>query len=51
MAPFGTGGTYANYVGLDDLDRRRAVHGANLDRLMEVKARYDPAGVLGARRR
>jgi FAD/FMN-containing dehydrogenase len=51
MAPFGTGGTYANYVGLDDLDRRRAVHGANLDRLTDVKARYDPAGVLGARRR
>ena len=46
--PYGTGGAYPNFPepGLDEWSRR--YHGANLERLLDVKARYDPDGVLGA---
>ena len=45
--PYGTGGAYPNFPepGLDTWSRR--YHGANLERLLDVKARYDPDGVLG----
>jgi FAD/FMN-containing dehydrogenase len=47
MTPYSTGGLYANYAGHDDLDRSRAAYGENLERLMDVKDRYDPDGVFG----
>ncbi len=45
--PYGTGGAYPNFPepGLDEWSPR--YHGANRERLLEVKARYDPDGVLG----
>ena len=47
MTPWATGGVYANYVGLDDVGHLRANFDTNLDRLREVKAKYDPEGVFG----
>jgi FAD/FMN-containing dehydrogenase len=46
MAPFGTGGVYANYVGLDDVAHPQAVFGENNARLASVRAEYDPDGVF-----
>jgi len=46
MAPYGTGGVYANYMGLDDLDKVRAVYGENTAGLQSIKATYDPDGVF-----
>ncbi len=46
ISPFGNGGVYANYMGLDDLDKVRAVYGPNTERLQSVKATYDPDGVF-----
>ncbi len=46
MTPFGTGGVYANYVGLDDLDRPTAVFGENGRRLAAIKATYDPDAIF-----
>jgi hypothetical protein len=49
--PSGAGGAYPNFPDAD-LDWDRAYHRANLDRLLSIKARYDPAGLFraGARR-
>ena len=33
---------YSNYAGEDDGDRVAAAYGPNLDRLIELKRRYDP---------
>lgn len=48
MTPFGTGGVYANYVGLDDVDRPQAVFGLNNARLASIRAEYDPEGLFAA---
>jgi FAD/FMN-containing dehydrogenase len=40
--PSGTGGAYANFPDSDLGAWDPAYHGANLDRLLSVKARYDP---------
>jgi hypothetical protein len=40
--PAGAGGAYANFPDPDLDPWDRAYHGANLDRLLRVKARYDP---------
>jgi FAD/FMN-containing dehydrogenase len=42
--PWGTGGAYVNFPDLDLDDWAPAYHGANLDRLLRVKATYDPDG-------
>ena len=42
LAPFSTGGTYLNYIGEDD-SAVAAAFGANLERLKELKRKYDPA--------
>lgn len=47
MLPWSTGGLYANYIGGDDVGRLEASFGPNLDRLRQVKERYDPEGVFG----
>lgn len=41
MSPWATGGIYANYADRDDAHRLRASYGPNLERLAEIKARYD----------
>jgi FAD/FMN-containing dehydrogenase len=42
----GGGGVYPNFPDLELEDALRAYHGANLPRLREVKARYDPDGLF-----
>ena len=44
--PFGTGGVYPNFPDPELEDAERAYHGANLARLGEVKAAYDPDDVF-----
>lgn len=39
--------TYVNFQGQDEDDARvRATYGANYDRLVELKRRYDPANLF-----
>jgi hypothetical protein len=46
LRPFSTGATYVNFQTADEgEDRIRATYGANWDRLVEVKRRWDP-GIL-----
>ena len=43
IRPFSTGGNYINFQTADEDEARiRATYGANFDRLVEVKKRYDP---------
>jgi len=48
MEPFSTGGVYVNFLGNEGEDRVRAAYGANYDRLVEVKRRYDPDNVFNS---
>ncbi|HEY3383080.1 MAG TPA: FAD-binding oxidoreductase [Vicinamibacterales bacterium] len=41
--PFGAGGAYVNFMMEEDQDRVRASYGENYDRLVRIKAKYDPA--------
>jgi hypothetical protein len=48
LEPFATGGEYMNFPGLYE-DNDKMVHGtfgANLDRLVAVKQRYDPTDLF-----
>jgi FAD/FMN-containing dehydrogenase len=45
--PSGTGGVYANFPDSDLDDWDAAYHGANRERLLAVKRRYDPENVFG----
>jgi FAD/FMN-containing dehydrogenase len=49
--PAGTGGVYPNFPEpeLGDDDWPRAYHGANWDRLVAIKGRYDPDDVFRGR--
>ncbi len=42
MAPFASGGVYSNYQDQDDDGRTSDAFACNLERLKEVKAKYDP---------
>jgi FAD/FMN-containing dehydrogenase len=43
MRMFSTGGTYVNFLNADEgEDRTRVAYGKNYDRLLEIKARWDP---------
>jgi FAD/FMN-containing dehydrogenase len=42
LAPWLERAVYVNDLGADEADRVRAAYGANYDRLVAVKARYDP---------
>jgi FAD/FMN-containing dehydrogenase len=44
--PFGTGGAYVNFPDADLDEWDAAYHGANRERLLRVRAEYDPEGVL-----
>jgi FAD/FMN-containing dehydrogenase len=48
MAPFGTGGVYVNFAGLDAEADRAAVFGRSAQRLDRVCAAYDPDGLFAA---
>jgi FAD/FMN-containing dehydrogenase len=51
LRPFSTGATYVNFQTADEDDERvRATYGANWDRLVEVKRRYDPANLFRSNR-
>ncbi len=51
MKSFSTGGTYLNFLTEDDgVDRTAAALGAGLQRLAEVKARWDPQNVFRTNR-
>jgi FAD/FMN-containing dehydrogenase len=44
--PWGTGGAYQNFPDPDLDDWAHAYYGTNLDRLLRVKAAYDPDGAF-----
>ncbi len=51
IRPFSTGGNYINFQTADeDEERVRATYGANFDRLVKVKERFDPGNVFRANR-
>jgi hypothetical protein len=50
LTPFSTGGSYLNFEDLNDQSRVAAAYGANFERLQEIKRRYDPENLFGARR-
>jgi FAD/FMN-containing dehydrogenase len=51
LRPFSTGRTYVNFHGHDEDDARiRATYGANYDRLVELKRRYDPGNIFRSNR-
>ena len=51
IRPFSTGGNYINFQTADEGDDRvRATYGANYDRLVEVKQRYDPDNLFRSNR-
>jgi FAD/FMN-containing dehydrogenase len=47
VRPFSTGRTYVNFQTADESEERvRATYGANFDRLLKVKEKYDPQNVF-----
>jgi FAD/FMN-containing dehydrogenase len=51
LRPFSTGRTYVNFHGHDeDESRVRATYGANYERLVQLKRRYDPENVFRSNR-
>jgi FAD/FMN-containing dehydrogenase len=51
LRPFSTGATYINFQTADEGDDRvRATYGANYDRLVEVKRRWDPGNLFRSNR-
>ena len=51
LQPFSTGRTYINFQTADeDEERIRATYGANFDRLVEIKKKYDPDNLFRANR-
>ena len=51
LHPYSTGATYINFQAADeDQERIRATYGANFDRLVQIKQRYDPDNLFRANR-
>ena len=48
LAPYRTGGTYLNWLAEEGADRVRAAYGPNHERLVRVKAGWDPDNVFRA---
>jgi len=45
-APYASAGAYVNFMTAEENDRVAAAYGANYDRLVEIKRRYDPENVF-----
>lgn len=45
-APYASAGAYTNFMTEDEVDRVGAAYGANYDRLVEIKRKYDPHNVF-----
>ena len=45
-APFSTGSVYVNFLSADDESRVRSAYGANYDRLVALKNKYDPTNLF-----
>jgi FAD/FMN-containing dehydrogenase len=50
LAPYSTGGSYLNFEDLSEGGVVERSHGANLDRLAEIKRKYDPDNLFRSRR-
>jgi FAD/FMN-containing dehydrogenase len=48
--PFSSGGSYLNFDDLSDASAVRASHGANYERLVQIKRKYDPTNLFRSRR-
>ena len=49
LQPYATGGVYVNHIGReeeDGADQVRAAYGANYQRLVELKQKYDPTNLF-----
>lgn len=46
LAPYSQEGGYVNFMSADDEDRAAANYGANFDRLVAVKRKYDPENIF-----
>jgi len=47
MRPYSTGGVYVNFLTQEEGDDRiRAAYGRNYDRLVTLKARWDPTNLF-----
>jgi FAD/FMN-containing dehydrogenase len=46
LSPYMADRSYTNYLSADAYDRVRQAYGANYERLLELKRRYDPANVF-----
>jgi FAD/FMN-containing dehydrogenase len=45
-APYASAGAYVNFMTAEETERIRAAYGANYDRLVAIKRRYDPENVF-----
>ena len=45
-APYASAGAYVNFMTAEESDRVAAAYGANYDRLVQIKRRYDPENVF-----
>ena len=50
LAPFSTGGSYLNFEDANDAKATAASHGANFQRLVEIKKKYDTENLFRSRR-
>lgn len=46
LAPHATGGVYVNFMPEDEVQRVQGAYGANLARLSQLKAKYDPGNLF-----
>ena len=46
LTPHATGNVYVNFMPDDEADRIRGAYGANYDRLVQLKARWDPTNMF-----
>jgi FAD/FMN-containing dehydrogenase len=46
LQPFAPEAVYVNYLGVEGEERVRAAYGANYDRLVALKNRYDPTNLF-----